>query len=104
MNDQDEARKNARQFAWSAYSDAVDISTKELEDKLGALRNELSAKGTVSGGAMFVRSARLYSKQIDDLVLARLDGLLEGYKLYQVVLNEQLAASTIEEVMALKDM
>lgn len=103
MNNKDEALKKARLFADSAYSAALSISMTEFEEAIHRVQMELSAKGTVMSGTMSDAAARLYGKQIDDLVLARLHGLLEGYELYRVLLDDQLAASTIAEVMDLRD-
>jgi hypothetical protein len=103
VNDHDEALRKARRFADSAYADALNRSTKEFQEKLAIQRNQLAARGILMSGAMSKGTAELCGKRIDDLVRARLDGLLEGYELYEIPLDDQLVSNTIEEVMNLKD-
>ncbi len=102
VNDPEEALRKARQFADSAYADALNKSTKEFQEKLAFQRSQLAARGIVMSSAMSRGTAELCGKRIDDLVLARLNGLLEGYELYGVPLDDELASNTTQEVMSLK--
>ena len=102
MGDQAEALREAQQFADSAYADVLSKTSKELQDSLGIQRSRLAAQGIVRSSAMSRGTAQLYGKHIDDLVQARLNGLLEGYELHGVPLDEQLAANATREVMNLK--
>lgn len=99
MNDKDEAVRQARQFADTSYADALNRSKKDLDYQLAAQRNQLAAGGMIRSSAMLRGTARLYAKHIDEMTLAKLEGLLEGYELYQVPLDEQLAARITNEVM-----
>jgi len=97
-----EAVVKARQSANSAYTAAMDNAAKELQKKLAELRSQLAARGIVMSGAMTQGSAHLYGEQTKNLLQARLDGLLDGYELYDVPLDEALVASTVSEILALK--
>lgn len=101
MDDKDEALSQARRFADTFYRDALSRSKKDLESQLAVQRNQLAARGLVRSGAMLYGTAQLYGKHINDMILAKLEGLLEGYELHKVPLDEQLAARTIEEAMNL---
>ena len=103
MHDGDEALRRARDFADTSYADAVSRSTKDLQYQLALKRNEYAARGILRSGNMLHASAKLYGKHIDDLVLARIESLLEGYELHNVLLDESLAERTVNEVMRLKD-
>jgi hypothetical protein len=103
MSDRGEAFRKARQFADAAYNDALSKSTKDLQDSLHAQQNQLSARGLVRSGVMLHGTCQLYAKHIDGLVLARLEGILEGHELHKVPIEEQPASSIIDEVMNLKD-
>jgi hypothetical protein len=70
-----------------------------MEYQLAVQRNQFSARGILRSGNMLYATAQLYGKHIDDMTLAKVDGLLEGYELHRIPLDEQLAASTIQEVM-----
>lgn len=78
----------------------LDTSAIEFRDKINFIRTV--APGITSGYTAD-DAAKIYAKRIDDSVQARLDGLLEGYDLYGVPLDDQLVSSMIDEVMALKD-
>ena len=79
------------------------IVPKDLELQLAIQRNQLSARGVLRSGNMLHGTAQLYGKHIDDMVLAKVEGLLEGYELHGVLLDERLAALTIEDGMGLKN-
>jgi len=101
VNAKDEALREAKRFADISYADALSRSKKDLEYQLAVQRNQLAARGIIRSGAMLHGTAQLYGKHIDNLTLAKLGGLLEGYELHQIPLDEQLASRTIEEVMNL---
>ncbi len=98
VNDSNEALGNARRFADTSYADALSRSKKDLEYQLAVQRNQFSARGILRSGNMLHATAQLYGKHIDDMTLAKLEGLLEGYELHKIPLDEQLAASTVAEV------
>ncbi len=99
MNNKDEALQKAKSFAATFYADALSKSVKDLDYNLAVQRNQFAARGIVRSGAMLHATAQLYGKHIDDMVLAKLEGLLEGYELHKVPIDEQLSSRTIEEVM-----
>ena len=101
MNHKEEALREARRFADTYYADALSKSKKDLEYQLAVQRNQFSARGILRSGNMLHATAQLYGKHIDDMTLAKLEGLVEGYELHKVPLDEQLAASTIQEVVNL---
>jgi hypothetical protein len=103
VNDRDEALRKAQDFADTAYADAVSKSTKDLQYQLATQRSLFAARGILRSGNMLHATAQLYGKHIDDMVLAKVDGLLEGYELHNIPLDEQLAARTIEAAMGLKN-
>lgn len=98
VND-DEAIRQARQFAEMSYTDALSRGKKDLEYQLADQRAKLAARGILHSGVMLHGTAQLYGRHIDDMTLARLEGLLDGYELHRVPLDEQLAARTVSEVM-----
>jgi hypothetical protein len=101
VDHRDEALREARRFAGAVYNDALNKSRKDLDYQLAVQRNQLAARGIVRSGAMLHGTAQLYGKHIDAMMLAKLEGILEGYELHKVSLDEQLATKTIEEVMNL---
>jgi hypothetical protein len=103
VGDESDSLQKAKSFAATCYADVLSRSNKDLEHNLAVQRNQLSARGLIRSGVMLHGTSQLYAKHIDGLVLAKLEGLLEGYELHHVSLDEQLAASTVEEVMNLKD-
>jgi hypothetical protein len=103
VNDSDEAIRKAQDFADTSYADAVSRSTKDLQYQLSVQRNKFAAMGSLRSGNMLHATTKLYGKHIDDLVLARVESVLEGYELYNVPLDEPLAKRTINEAMRQKD-
>jgi hypothetical protein len=102
VNDKDEALRKARLFADTSYADALSRSTQELQDQLAVQRNQFGARGMLRSGNMMHATAKLYGKHIDDMVLAKLESAFEAYELYNVPIDEQLAANAIEEVLRLQ--
>jgi hypothetical protein len=90
VKDRDEALTNARKFADSAFIAAVDANGRSFQEEL------------VSGTTVR-ESAKVYGKYIDNVVLARLNALLEGYELHGVQLDHQLAAGILDDVMKRRD-
>jgi hypothetical protein len=103
VHDREEVLRQVRHFANTAYNDALSRSTKDLQIQLAVQRNQFAARGILRSGNMLYATAQLYGKHIDDMVLAKLESLLEGYELHQVPLDEQVEAATIDESMRLKD-
>jgi hypothetical protein len=99
--DRNEAIAKARQFAQTAYSDEMERISREFQEKLVAKRSEAVAKG--NSGALAAATGRLHGERIQALLQARLNTLLEGYELYQVELDDQIAAHILTDVMALHE-
>jgi hypothetical protein len=99
VNDREESLRAARKFADTSYADALDRSTKNLQYQLAVQRNQFAARGILRSGNMLHATAQLYGKHIDDMAMAKLEGLLEGYELHDLPLDEQLAGSVIAEVV-----
>lgn len=57
----------------------------------------------VISGGMAMAIAEQYGRRIDDLVQARLEGLLEGCELHGVPLDDVLVSGMVDETMRLKD-
>ena len=53
-------------------------------------------------GAMTVGAARLYAEHARFLLQTRLDGLLDGYELHDVPLDDALVDSTVKEILDLR--
>lgn len=95
--------KKARAHADSVYAAALDSTTHEFQKRLAALRSQWAASGMVISGGMAMAIAEQYGRRIDDLVQARLEGLLEGYELHGVPLDDALVSEVIDEIMSLKE-
>jgi len=94
--------EDARRSADTAYAAAASENAHGLQRKLAELRNSLAARGIVMSGAMTVGAARLYAEHARFLIQTRLDGLLDGYELHDVPLDEALVDSTIKEILELR--
>ncbi|MGA9932597.1 MAG: hypothetical protein WBQ13_16760, partial [Terriglobales bacterium] len=90
--------KKARAHADSVYAAALDSTTNEFQKRLAALRSKWATQGMAISGGMARAIAEQYGRRIDDLVQARLDGLLEGYELHGVSLDDGLVSDTVGEI------
>lgn len=104
VHHKNKALNKARKFADERLTDASAVSARKFEDDLFDVAERLAASGISKSSSCYAReAAKLRGKLIDEVVLAKLHGLLEGYELYGVPLDEQLASLTIDEVMNFKD-
>jgi hypothetical protein len=101
--DQSDAITQARRFADTAYSGAMEGISRQYQQELQAKRAELAARGLANSGPMMKETARIMGQQVEAMVQARLDALLEGYELHRVQIDDELTASTTEDVMKLRD-
>ena len=104
MGKDSDSYKKARQFADTAYAAAANETSAKIQKKRSELRNRMAAGGSVLSSGMSRGSAELIGQHIDLLLQARLDGLLEGYDLYHVPIDDELAAETIREIIELKEL
>jgi hypothetical protein len=97
----DEALKRAREFSDSLVSARRETSRREFRDELDRARRV--PPGTILPQDTMEQFLKIYAKHIDNIVEARLDGLLEGYTRHGVPLTEQLGRDTLDEVMSFKN-
>jgi hypothetical protein len=103
VDDPGEALKKARQFADTAYVAAVDAIAKDSREKLVEAREQLATRGLIQSSVMARKAAQIYGAEVKAIVQARLDGLLEGFELYNVPLDEALINRIVDELMGLVD-
>jgi hypothetical protein len=101
--DIDNCLKKARAHADSVYAAALASGTHEFQKSLAALRSRWAADGMVISGGMAMTIAAQHGKRIDELLQARVDGLLEGCELHSVPVDDGLASSMIDEILKLKE-
>jgi hypothetical protein len=97
--DQSEAIQKARQFARTAYAAASERILRERQDDLAKMHTEMAARGIGRSGMVVAETARISGEKIRALTEARLDGILEGYELYGVVIDDLTAVNICDEVM-----
>jgi hypothetical protein len=97
--DQNEAIQKAKQFAQNAYAAASQRILQERQDELAKMHREMAARGIGRSGMVVAETARISGEKIRALTEARLDTILEGYELYRVVIDDQMAADICNEVM-----
>jgi hypothetical protein len=97
--DQGQTIEKARQFARTRYTGEVENIVREHEQKIAQMRNQLSARGLLMSGAMIQETARIDGEQIRAITEARLDAILEGYELYGIPIDEQMAINICDEIV-----
>lgn len=97
--DQGQTIEKARQFARTRYTGEVESIVREHEEKIARMRNQLSARGALMSGAMIAETARIDGEQIKAITEARLDAILEGYELYGIPIDEQMAINICDEIV-----
>ena len=97
--DQQQAIEKARQFARTAYAGQVDEIVRVHQQKIVELRSQLAARGILMSGTQVVETARINAEQIEALTVARVDAILEGYELYAVEVDDQMAINICDEVI-----
>lgn len=63
------------------------------------MRSKLAARGMIASGALFTESARLHGEQIRALAVALLETTMEGYELYGITIDDDMAKSISNQVM-----
>ncbi len=97
--DQNDAIEKARRFAQTAYAAASDEILRERQNDLAKMRSQLAARGAAMSGAMIAETARIRGEQIRALAQARLDSILEGYELYGIVIDDEMATGICFDVI-----
>ena len=97
--DRNEAIQKAKQFARTAYAAAVDQIAHKHQDDLVKMQNQLAARGMVLSGATITEKARIFGNQIRASTEAWLNATLEGYELYGVVIDDQMAVNICDDAM-----
>jgi hypothetical protein len=94
----------AKKFADAAYFAAVASITREYREDIGKLRNKMAAKGHgLQSGPVTLEVARLTGAEIGKIIDARLEALLEGNKLHDVLLDGQEVSRILEDVRRIRE-
>src|SRR6266852_6169474 len=96
--DQNQAIEKARQFARTRYTGEIENIVREHEQKIAKMRHQLAARGLLMSGNMISENARIDGEQIKAMTQARLDAILEGYELYGIAIDDQMAINICDEV------
>lgn len=97
--DQNEAIEKARQFARTRYTGEIETIVRDRERKIGQMRSQLAARGMLVSGYMVRENARIDGEQVKAMIEARLDAILEGYELYDIAIDDQMAINICDEVI-----
>jgi hypothetical protein len=101
--DQQQAIEKARQFADTAHSVEVEKLVHKTQEQLAALRNRLAAQGTILSGTTVVETARIRGEQVTAMLENRLNLLLEGFELHNVVIDDTVRDEVVEEMTKLRN-
>ena len=93
--DSKEALNKARIFANNTYAATLHTASSALSKAIDAARKKAAANGTLMSGGMTRETAQIYGRHINDLLQAKLTGLLEGCELYNVPIDDQLATDFV---------
>ncbi len=88
---QSEAIRKAEQFAQNAYAAAAEDIVRERRDDILKLNSKLARFGVVHSSVTVVETARIIGEQIRALIQARLNSILEGYEIYGVSVDDEMA-------------
>src|SRR5437899_1983930 len=97
--DQNQAIEKARQFARMRYTGETERIVREHEEKRVQMRAQLSKRGLVMSGNMITESARIAGEQITAITHSRIDATLEGYELYGVEIDDQMAINMCDDIV-----
>lgn len=98
-----ETSDRATTFAHAMYMDAHDRATKYRNDALRRLHAEASRDGLIGSPALWKPAARLYANCIDEIVIAKVDSLLEARQINEMSVTDEDADDMIQKVMNHKD-
>jgi hypothetical protein len=97
--DQNQALEKARLFARTRSTGEMENIARDHELKRVQMRSSLAARGVLMSGTMIHESARIDGEQIRAIVESRLDALLEGYDLYGIAIDDQMAVNICDEIV-----
>jgi hypothetical protein len=97
--DQNQAIDKARQFARTRYTGEIENIVRDHERKIAEMRSHLAARGILQSGYMVSENARIHGEQVKAMIEARLDAILEGYELYGIAIDDQMAINICDEVI-----
>jgi hypothetical protein len=97
--DQNHATEKAKQFARMRYQGESQRIVLEHETRIFEMRERAAADGTLMSSGTVHETARIRASQIETLTWARLDSILEGYELYQVEVDDQMAINICDEII-----
>jgi len=97
--DQNQAIEKACQFARTRYTGEIENIVRDHERKIAEMRSQLAARGILQSGTMINENARIVGEQIKAMIEARLDAILEGYELYGIAINDQMAINICDDVI-----
>jgi hypothetical protein len=97
--DQNQVIEKARQFARTRYTGELENIVREHEQKRVQMRADLAKRGILMSGTMISESARIDGEQIRAMTESRLDAILEGYELYEIAIDDQMAVNICDEVI-----
>jgi hypothetical protein len=103
VSDLEEALRKAREHADTVYEDKKSGGEFDFKVELANIAASHGKNGTVWSSSHGIERAGAHAKRIDDLVRARLDGLVEGFSMHGVPLDEQRASDMVNELMSLRD-
>lgn len=97
--DQNEAIQKAKQFAQNAFMGETGAIKREHQQKLDEVRSGLSVRGMAQSSVMVREAARINAEEVTALTQARLNAILEGYELYEVMIDDQMAVDICDGIM-----
>jgi hypothetical protein len=97
--DQNQALEKARQFARTRYSGEMENIVRVHERKKAEMHNRLAARGSLLSGNMIHENAGVDGEQVRAITESRLDALLEGYELYGITIDDQMAVNLCDEIV-----
>jgi hypothetical protein len=100
--DQEQAITKARQFADTAHNVEVEKLAHKAQEQLAAMKNRLAAQGTLLSGTTVAETARIRGEQVTAMLENRLNLLLEGFDLHQVVIDDNVKDRVVAELTALR--
>jgi len=96
---QSQAIEKAKEFARTRYYGETENISREQEQKIAEMRSRLGDRGVAMSGTMIAETARIHGEQIRAMIQVRLDGVLEGYELYEIPIDDQMATDICGEVV-----
>lgn len=96
--DQNQAIQKARQFARTRYTGELENIVREHELKKVQMREQMASHGMIMSGNMIQQNAWIDAAQVKAITESRLHALLEGYELYKIEIDDQMAINLCDEL------